>query len=96
MAPIEAPTDGDKRRFLMENFEIGDIVIARFTEHHRERQFRGEIVGKTKNYWKVECLENFRTDDSGVLHDEIGRVFHIATLASRTYSANNCIARKVG
>ena len=79
----------------MDNFEIGNIVLARFTEHHRMRQFKGEIVDKTKNYWKVRCMQDFRVDDAGNSYPEVGRVFHIATEVSKTYSANNCIARKL-
>lgn len=80
----------------MDNFEIGNIVIARFTNCHRNHQFKGEIVGKTKNYWKVRCMQDFRMDDrTGTLYPEVDRVFHIATEGSKTYSANNCIARKL-
>jgi hypothetical protein len=81
----------------MENFETGDIVMARFTNCGHFHEFRGEVVGRTKNYWKVKCLENFRRSSLGAKEvcEEIGRVFQIATMESRTYSANNCIREKV-
>jgi hypothetical protein len=69
----------------MDNFEIGQQVRARFTNSHRVFEFTGKIVGKTKNYWKVEAVT------SPYPQEQPGRVFHIATLESRTYSPNNKI-----
>jgi len=73
-----------------DNYLINDLVFARFTNSGNVYRFMGRIVGKTKNYWKVEALE------SPYANDAPNRVFHIATLGSRTYSANNCIVRLVG
>lgn len=70
-----------------DNFEIGKIVIARFTNSGHVYEFPGEIVGKTKNYWKVKSIISpYETEAAG-------RVFHIATLRSRTYSQNNRIVK---
>ena len=74
----------------------GDRVLARFTNCGRNHQFKGEIVGITKNYFKVKCLENFRKADMWdrlpELSDEVARVFRIDTVWSRTHSVNNCVA----
>jgi hypothetical protein len=40
----------------LDNFEVGQVVTARFTNSGRVNQFTGRIVGKTKNYWKVESI----------------------------------------
>jgi hypothetical protein len=79
------------------DLNIGDIVLVRFTDCNRSHQFKGVIVGKTKNYWKVEVLQDFREawGDPTRLAEEVGRVMHIATQVSRTYSANNCISRRI-
>jgi hypothetical protein len=69
-----------------EPYQDGDIVIARFTNSGRIKAFRGRVVGRTKNYWKVESLESVWPGEAP------GRVFHIATAAARQYSANNRIA----
>jgi len=37
--------------------KMGDIVIARFTNSGQIKEFRGRLVGVTKNYWKIESLE---------------------------------------
>jgi hypothetical protein len=71
----------------LDKFETGQVVIARFTNCHRYHEFRGEVVGKTKNYWKVKSLESVYEGEAP------GRVFHIETLESRKYSQNNCIVR---
>ena len=68
-----------------DNFEIGQKVIARFTNSGYNRQFTGVIVGATKRFWKVESIT------SPYDGEQPGRVFHIARLGSRTYSNNNCI-----
>lgn len=72
-----------------DNFRIGQEVFARFTNSGRIYQFRGTIVGKTKNYWKVEAIVSPYPDEKP------GRIFHIATLASRQYSANNCLTEGI-
>lgn len=66
-------------------FNIGNIVIARFTNCNRFHSFKGEIVGRTKNDWKVKSLESFREGEAA------GRVFYIPTVSSRKYSRNNRI-----
>ena len=81
------------------NFEAaqvnGNIIIARFTNCGDKNQFKGEIVGRTKNYFKVKVLENFRLvdwrDPGKGLCDEIGRVLNIATYGSHIHSLNNTI-----
>jgi hypothetical protein len=70
----------------MIDFTIGDLVTVRFTNSHRQFEFVGRVVGKTKNYWKIEAVT------SPYPQEQPGRVFHIPTSESRTYSANNCIA----
>ena len=71
----------------LDAFEIGQTVIARFTNSNRVVEFVGRIIGKTKNYWKVESIED------GVQGWPAGRMFHVATLGSRIYSNNNRIVR---
>lgn len=73
----------------LDNFSIDDVVAARFTNCGHVYEFRGRIVGKTLNYWKVEAIE------SPYEGEKPGRVFHISTIRGRTYSANNCIRAKV-
>jgi hypothetical protein len=68
-----------------DNYPVGQIVLARFTNSGGVHEFKGEIVGRTKNYWKVKAIT------SPYQNEQPGRVFHIATLRSRIYSANNCI-----
>ena len=67
----------------------GQRVLARFTNCNRILQFEGIVRGRTKNYWKVESLT------SPYENEKPGRIFHIATLESRIYSANNRILREV-
>lgn len=74
-----------------DNFEIGQVVLARFTNCHHVHEFVGEIVGKTKNYWKIKAV----TSPYASQGEAPGRVFQIATLASRIYSVNNSIQRVV-
>lgn len=73
----------------LDSFEVGQMVIARFTNSGRVYQFKGVIAGKTKNYWKVLSIT------PPYEGEELGREFRIETLASRRYSANNCIVRTV-
>lgn len=75
----------------LDNFAVGQEVIARFTNSGRINEFKGRIVGRTKNYWKVEAIESPYADQG----EQPGRVYHIATLESRIYSANNCIREAV-
>lgn len=70
-------------------FETGEEVIARFTNCNRIHEFRGVVVGRTKNDWKVKALVSPYADQG----EQPGRVFHIATASSRKYSANNCIRK---
>ena len=66
-------------------FQIGHVVLARFTNCCYIREFKGEIVGKTKNYWKVRAIQ------SPYANDVPDRVFQIATIRARNYSLNNRI-----
>jgi hypothetical protein len=68
-----------------DSYQVGQEVIARFTNSYRIVEFRGRIVGQTKNYWKVASLE------AGIQGSPAGRVFHISTTLDRKYSANNSI-----
>lgn len=70
-----------------DGYEIGDEVVARFTNSNRIIEFEGRIVGKTLNYWKIESLK------AGVQGWPAGKVFHVATLRARQYSANNSIQK---
>lgn len=92
---IKNDLDGKDFMDLEDSQVIGSIVIARFTNCGHNHQFKGEIVGKTKNYYKVEVLENFRPNDpynpEKGLSEEIGRILHIATYGSRIHSINNTI-----
>lgn len=71
------------------HFEKGEEVIARFTNCNRFLSFRGVIVGRTKNDWKVRSLESPYADQG----EQPGRVFHIPTASSRKYSRNNRIEK---
>lgn len=68
-------------------FEEGEEVIARFTNCNRFLEFRGMIVGRTKNDWKVKSLT------SPYEEEQPGRVFYIPTASSRKFSRNNCIVK---
>jgi len=68
--------------------KMGDIVIARFTNSGQIKEFRGRIKGVTKNYWKIESLEPVWPNEAP------GRVFRIATIFARNYSANNRIVKR--
>lgn len=68
-----------------EPFQLGQTVVARFTNSGRVHQFEGVIRGRTANYWKVESITTPYPNEAP------GRVFHIATARSRTYSINNKI-----
>lgn len=70
-------------------FEEGEEVIARFTNCNRFLAFRGVIVGRTKNDWKVKSLTSPYADQG----EQPGRVFHIPTASSGKYSRNNCIRK---
>lgn len=72
-----------------DEFQVGQTVICRFTNSGYVRQFVGIIEGKTKNYWKVKSVTSPYAEQG----EQPGRVFHIATLVSRIYSANNRIVR---
>lgn len=76
----------------LDHYQTGDLVIARFTNSGRQHEFTGRILGRTKNYWKIESLTAPYADQG----EQPGRVFHIATLEARTYSSNNSIRRLVG
>lgn len=69
------------------HFEEGEEVIARFTNCNRFLRFRGVIVGRTKNDWKVKSLT------SPCAEEQPGRVFYIPTASSRKFSRNNCIVK---
>ena len=73
----------------LENFNIGDEVEASFTNTGRILRFKGRIIGRTKNYWKVESLVSVWPGE------DAGRMFHIATMESRIWSVNNRILGKV-
>src|SRR2546426_12104191 len=68
--------------------KMGDIVIARFTNSGQIKEFRGRIKGVTKNYWKIESMEPVWPNEAP------GRVFRIATIFARNYSANNRIVKR--
>lgn len=68
-------------------FEEGEEVIARFTNCNRFLVFRGVIVGRTKNDWKVKSLT------SPYEEEQPGRVFYIPAASSRKYSRNNRIEK---
>lgn len=87
--PHVAPPTKEREMPNMDGFEIGQTVIARFTNSNRVIEFRGRIVGVTLNYWKIESLED------GVQGWPAGKVFHVSTLRDRKYSANNSIVREV-
>ena len=74
---------------------VGDYVEARFTNCGDYHAFFGRIAKRTKNYFRVECLRDFRRNSAGILERDKGRVLHVATFASRIHSVNNCIARKL-
>ena len=69
--------------------EEGEEVIARFTNCNRFHEFRGVIVGRTKNDWKVKAMESPYADQG----EQPGRVFYIPTVSSRKHSRNNCIVK---
>lgn len=71
------------------HFEEGEEVIARFTNCNRIHEFRGEIVGRTKNDWKVKAIQSPYAEQG----EAPGRVFYIPTASSRKYSTNNCIRK---
>jgi len=71
------------------HFEQGEEVIARFTNCSRFHEFRGVIVGRTKNDWKVKALVSPYADQG----EQPGRVFYIPTVSSRKHSRNNCIVK---
>ena len=72
-----------------EPFQVGQIVIARFTNSGSIRQFEGVVLGRTKNYWKVKAIT------TPYENEQPGRIYHIATPASRIYSLNNRIVMRV-
>lgn len=72
-----------------QSLRVGDTVRASFTNTGRVKVFKGCIVGKTKNYWKVESLVPVWPGEAA------GRVFQIATFESRIWSANNRIVERV-
>lgn len=74
-----------------EPFAVGDTVRCRFTNSGYIREFTGRIVGKTKNYWKVESIVSPYADQG----EQPGRVFHVFTCAAKQYSANNRIVEKL-
>lgn len=67
-----------------EGVNVGDLVTAHFTNNGHYHRFKGQIVRRTVNDWKVLCLESFRGEDS-----DIGHVFTIAAYPSKKFSANN-------
>lgn len=69
----------------MEPFVTGLKVLARFTNAGSQYEFVGRIVGKTKNYYKVESITSPYKEEAP------GRMFRIPTPISKKYSADNCI-----
>ncbi len=67
------------------DYEIGQQVRASFTNSRRILQFVGEVVGVTKNYYKVKAIT------SPYPNEQPGRVFQIATPAAWNWSMNNRI-----
>lgn len=78
----EAAKIGD----TLEGFQIGDMVRASFTNSNRVWRFTGRIIRRTINDWKVQT-----TGDDAPYGEAPGRVFSIATIQNRKYSANNRI-----
>jgi hypothetical protein len=76
----EAQVIGEK----FEGVQVGDEVTACFTNCGHFYRFRGLIVRRTVNDWKVKTL-----DDSAPYGEAPGRVFTIAAYPSRKFSANN-------
>ena len=86
---IRLAANADEDKAMLDNFSVGEIVKARFTNSQRVHEFKGKVVGKTKNYWKVESLEPVYQGEPA------GRVFHIVTVRDRRYSENNRIMYKL-
>ena len=70
----------------LEPWTIGDTVIASFTNSYRVHRFRGLIVGRVVNSWKVKTLGPETPYDEAP-----GRVFAIPALARTGYGPNNRI-----
>lgn len=91
--PEQVANDGAANPINALEFEqslrVGDTVLASFTNTGHVKVFEGRIVGKTKNYWKVESLAPVWAGEAA------GRVFQIATFESRIWSANNRIVERV-
>ena len=82
-----AADKAERIELFPEGVDVGDIVDARFTNSGYVRKFRGEIVGRTKNDWKVRAITSPYPDEAP------GRIFKIAAAGSRTHSANNCVTK---
>lgn len=67
-----------------EGVDVGDIVTACFTNSGRYWRFKGQIVRRTVNNWKVRTL-----DETAPYGEAPGRVFTIAAYPSKKFSANN-------
>lgn len=75
---------------------VGDEVTARFTNSGRGYEFRGLIVGRNRNEWKVKTLTHpkmvagFNWDRPNSYEQEpLGRVFAIPAQDRPRFSANN-------
>ncbi len=72
-----------------DNYSVGQLVEARFTNCGRFFQFPGKVVGEAKRFWKVESIVSPYPEEAA------GRVFHIAKLGARNYSDNNKIVKEI-
>lgn len=77
-----------------EDYQAGDRVRARFTNSHHVREFDGEIVERTLNYWKIRCLTSPYPDENGSTtnYDYFvgdGRILKIPCFGRPGHTANN-------
>jgi hypothetical protein len=70
-----------------EKVTIGEKVKARFTNGGSCYEFLGEIVGYTKNEWKVKAIV------SPYPEEQTGRIFYIPNMLNRKFSINNCVVK---
>ena len=68
-----------------EDVQVGDEVTACFTNSYRYYRFRGRIVRRTVNDWKVQTLD----DGQPYPGEKAGRIFTIPAYPSRKFSAQN-------
>lgn len=71
-------------------YNAGDIVLASVTNSGWIRRFKGEVVDRTKNFYKVRALELVWDGD------ERGRVFRIPAEDRPGHTLNNRIIERAG